>query len=201
MAVALNANALITLVELDEILKITIGDADLSNTLINIASDFIERYCNRKFISQVFTDEIHDGDGGHNIFLENPLVTAVDNVKSWDSISNILIQTFTENTHYLIYLDEGYIYLRGRTSKGHRNYRVTYTAGYVTVTAVPYDLKNACAQFAGFINSQTGSAGAKSETIGKYSITYGSSGSISINGIPAPESISGVIIQYRKFNI
>lgn len=198
---ALNANALISVTELDTILRITIGDATLSETLINIASDFIERFANRKFISQTFTDEEHDGDGGVNIFLKNPLVTSVTTFKSWDTISDIVVETYTENTDYLVYLDEGYIFFRRRTIRGHKNYRVTYVAGYATLTAVPYDLKNACAQLAGIIYNNTGSAGAKSETIGKYSITYNGDSGIMVDGIPVPPSISGVIAQYRKINV
>ena len=67
------ANALITVAELDLILQVTIGNASLSDMLINIASDFIDRFCNRNFIQATYTNEEYDGDGNNNIYLEKPL--------------------------------------------------------------------------------------------------------------------------------
>ena len=199
MAVTLNANALISVAELDEILQITIGDSDLSATLINIASDFINNFTNRKILSRTYTDEAYDGNNDCKIYLKQYPVTAVSTVKSWDTYNNEVSYTYTVYTEYLIYTDEGYIYIRGKTVPGHKNYRVTYTAGYVLVD-VPYDLKNACAQLAGLVYYNKGKAGVKSETIGKYSITY-DKGDISVMGIPVPDDIAGVIRQYKKYNV
>ena len=194
------ANALITVAELDLILRITIGNASLSDMLINIASDFIDNFTNRNIISQTYTDQEYDGNNDFNIYLRQYPVTAVTTVKNWDTYGNVLNYTFTEFTEYINYLDEGYIYLRGKTVYGHKNYRITYTAGYITEANVPYDLKNACAQLAGLIYFNTGKSGVKSESIGKYSITFDKS-SIFVMGIPVPVEISGVINKYRNYNI
>ena len=199
MAVALKANALITLLELDEFLQITIGDADLSNTLINIASDFIDRFCNRSFILATYPNEEYDGDGNNNIYLRKYPVVSVASVILYDTYTGVNLYTFTVNTEYLIYLNEGYIYMRSKTSPGHKNYRVTYDAGYL-LADIPYDLKNACAQLAGLIYYNKGKAGVKSESIGKYSVTY-DKGDISISGIAVPADIAGVIMQYRNINM
>jgi len=198
MAVALKANALISVVELDEILQITIGDADLSNTLINIASDFIDNFTNRKIISATYTDEAYDGNDDYNIYLKQYPVSAVTTLKSWDTYNNVAQYTFTEYTEYINYLDEGYIYLRGKTVHGHKNYRITYTAGYLLVD-VPYDLKYACAQLAGLVYYNKGKSGIKSEKMGEYSVTF-DKGNISIIGIPVPDDIAGIIKQYRNIN-
>jgi len=200
MAVALKANALITAVELDQFLRITIGDADTSNTLINTASDFIDRFANRSFIKATYTAEEYDGDGQNNIYLKNyPIVTGTVTVVLYDTYTAAILQTYTLNVDYLIYLKEGYIYMRGKTAPGHKNYRVTYDAGYL-IADIPYDLKNACAQLAGLVYNNSGTSGAKSETIGKYSIAYEKS-DVSINSIPVPADIAGVIAQYRRFNV
>jgi len=199
MAVALKDNALITAVELDQFLQITIGDADTSNTLINVASDFIDRFCNRSFIKATYTAEEYDGDGNNNIYLRKFPIVTVAAIVLYDTYSAAILQTFTVNTEYLIYLNEGYIYMRSRTSPGHKNYRVTYDAGYL-IADIPYDLKNACAQLAGLVYYNKGKSGAKSESIGKYSITY-DKGDLSISGIPVPADIAGVIMQYRNINM
>jgi len=199
MAVVLKDNHLITLLELDEFLQITIGDEDLSHTLINTASDFIDRFCNRSFIKATYAAEEYDGDGNNNIYLRNYPILTVATIILYDTYTAATLQTFTVNTEYLIYLKEGYIFMRSKTSPGHKNYRVTYDAGYL-IADIPYDLKNACAQLAGLIYATSGSAGAKSESIGKYSITYEKS-DISVAGIPVPADIAGVIMQYRKINM
>jgi len=199
MAVALKANALITLLELDEFLQITIGDADLSNTLINTASDFIDRFCNRSFIKATYTNEEYDGDGNNNIYLRKFPIVSVASVVLYDTYTAAILQTFVVNTEYLIYLNEGYIYMRSKTSRGHKNYRVTYDAGYL-LADIPYDLKNACAQLAGLVYYNKGKAGVKSESIGKYSITY-DKGDLSISGIAVPDDIACVILQYRNINM
>lgn len=199
MAVSLKSNALITAVELDQFLQITIGNSDLSNTLINIASDFIDNFTSRKIISAPYTDEAYDGNNDPYIYLKQYPVTAVSAVKNWDTYNNVVLYTFTEYTEYLKYLDEGYIYIRGKTVRGHKNYRITYTAGY-SIADVPYDLKNACAQLAGIVYYNKGKAGVESESMGKYSVDYGTI-DVSIMGIPVPDSIAGVIRQYKKINV
>jgi len=199
MAVALKDNALITAVELDQFLQITIGDADTSNTLINVASDFIDRFCNRSFIKATYTAEEYDGDGNNNIYLRKFPIVTVAAIVLYDTYSAAILQTFTVNTEYLIYLNEGYIFMRSKTTPGHKNYRVTYDAGYL-LADIPYDLKNACAQLAGLIYYNKGKAGVKSESIGKYSVTY-DKGDLSISGVPVPNDIAGVIMQYRNINM
>lgn len=193
------ANALITVAELDLFLQITIGNASLSDLLINMASDFIDRFANRHFIKADYTNQEYDGDGLNNIYLKDYPIVAVTELIEYDSYNATTIYTFTVNTEYLLYLDEGYIFMRGRTTLGHKNYRVTYSAGYL-IGDVPYDLKNACAQLAGLIYYNKGKSGIKSEAMGKYSVTYGM-GEIKIAGIPVPADIAGVIEQYRRVNI
>ena len=48
--------------------------------LINRASDFISRYCNRKFVSQTYTNEVYIGGGQTELILDNYPVTEVARV-------------------------------------------------------------------------------------------------------------------------
>ncbi len=193
------ANALISVAELDLFLQITIGNASLSDLLINMASDFIDRFTNRHIVKATYTDQEYDGDGLKNIYLRDYPVSAVTAVKNYDSYNASVIYTYTVNTEYLLYLLEGYIYMRGGTTPGHKNYRISYSAGYL-LADVPYDLKNACAQLAGLVYYNKGKSGIKSEAIGKYSVTYGMA-EMKIAGIPVPADIAGVINNYNRVNI
>jgi hypothetical protein len=193
------SDALITSADLELILQITIADANLKTALIAIASDFIESFTNRKLLSQTYTKEAYDGEGGHYIYLKNFPVTVLTLVESWDTYNNIQLYGYTENTEYIPYLTEGYVYMYAKTAKGNRNYRVTYTAGYV-IGSMPYDIRNACAQLAGLVYANTMKSGMKSESIGKYSYTI-DKGDLTICGIPVPADIAGVLNYYRRRNI
>ena len=171
MPVSLNANALISTAELATFLQTTISDSDWATSLINIASDFIERYCNRKFITATYTDEEYDGTGGRYLYLKNLPITSITAVKLYDQTADELIYTYTEHTEFIPYLDEGMIYMSGGWVRGHKNFKITYVAGYA-IASVPYDLKSICARVAGYIYSAQGSAGIKSESMGNYSVTY-----------------------------
>ena len=199
MPVALNTNALITAAELAIFMQTTISDSDYANTLINIASDFIERYCNRKFISQTFTDEQHDGTGSRYLYLKNMPITSVTAVKLWDLSTDSLLYTYTEHTEFTPYLDEGMIYMAGGWQAGHKNYRVTYIAGYA-IASVPYDLKSICARIAGYIYANAGAAGIKSESMGNYSVTYDKD-SVDKFGAEMPADLVAGLQRWRNYVI
>lgn len=196
---ALNANALISQAELELILQITISDSDLKDFLINSASDFINNFTNRKILKRTIESEEYDGDGSFNLYLKQYPIISASEVLLWDAYNDEESYSYTEHTEYKLYLEEGYIYFRGRTSRGHKNYQITYVAGYA-LADVPTDLKNACAQLSGLIYYNKGKAGIKSEAIGKYSVTY-DKGDVKVLGIPVPDDIAGVIKQYRKINV
>jgi hypothetical protein len=211
MAVALNSNALITAEELQIFLNTSnitsnvtaVTDASYQNTLINMASDFIERFCNRVFISAVYTAEVYDGDGSHYLYLEKyPLTSSTITLVIWDTLNNQLLQTLVLYTDYLIdNAANSAIWGRSVFIKGKNNYRVTYTAGY-TIDDVPYDLKNACAKLAGSLFYNQGKTGVASEKIGSYAISYDKNpNNIYFHGFPVPIEIAGVLEQYRRFNI
>jgi len=195
MAVAANANSLITAEELERIAQITISDTDYKTTLINIASDFIERYCDRKFIKQTYTREVYNGHGLTDLYINNfPIITDSVTIESWDVYNDIVSYEFTEHEDYLIYLEEGRVYKYTGWAKGHQNYRITYDAGYL-ITAVPYDLKLACAKTAAFLYSFANKDGVSAEKMGQYSITYDKAPAV--NGIPLSAEVVNLLELYR----
>lgn len=204
---ALNANALITVAELETMLQITFTDTAYAEMLINTASAAIEKYCERRFIKATYTEEIYDGNSARVLYLKNAPVTAGSvTVKDWDTYNNTEDYTYTEHEDYLMYYDEGYIYKRWGWAKIHQFYRVTYEAGF-DIADVPYDLKIACAKTSEMIKNQTGKAGAGSETMGRYSIDYSGTSEISDTitspaakaGLPFPPSVAGVLDTYKRY--
>lgn len=195
MAIVANTNSLISAAELERIAQITIADTDYKTTLINIASDFIERYCDRKFIKTTYTKEIYNGNGCVDLYLNNyPIVIGTVTVEAWDVYNDIVSYEFTEHEDYLVYLEEGRIYKYTTWVKGHQNYRITYDAGYL-ITTVPYDLKLACAKSAAFLYSFTNKDGVASEKMGQYSITYDKAPAV--NGIPLSAEVINLLGLYR----
>lgn len=216
MAVSLNSNALITAEELQIILNTNsitssvtgIADTSYRNTLINMASDFIQTFCNRVLIYTAYTREAYCGTGKRYLYLDKfPVDTnQTFTLEQWDIYTNTLVYTYTENTDFIISRsDIGELFKATRFMAGVNNYRITYTAGYTidgadSTTIVPYDLKMACAKLAGMLFYNRGKSGISGETIGSYSINYANP-SASFMGIPVPDDIAGVLNIYRRVNI
>jgi len=171
---AIESYALISLDDVKTLLGITDDSEDASLTLlINNASDIIESYCNdRRFASTVHTNEEYDGTGTGHLALKDYPVTTLTQVDrrsgdfktpGWDSIEEEHIKLLDNGTD-----GPGQVYYSGGFSKGIRNYRVTYTAGYATI---PHDLQLACLQIVAWLRNRIKSTGMKSETLGEYSYT------------------------------
>jgi hypothetical protein len=196
---ALNNNALLTEAELELILGKSLA-TDYAEMLINFASDVIEKYCNRVFRQVEYTDEKYDGRGYKILYVKNPPIddgTAVA-VKDWNTNDNSLLYTYTEHTEFIVFHVEGYIYLRSGFKTGKQNYRISYKGGFENI---PWDLKVACAELGGFLDSNKGVAGVKSEKIGDYAISYGSSFGITIGGLAVPPEALSKLANYRLINI
>jgi len=175
---------------------------DISNALINFASDFIQTYTNRNWIAQDYTQEKYDGDGDKDLFLDNFPINSVSYIASWDTYNNQEYYEFAEHTEYQVYLEEGYIYLRSGFVKGRQNYRVSYNAGYA-IANVPWDIKKACADLCQYMYSLKDKIGVDSERIGTYSIKFskGASNDAKINGYAVPAEIMSLLLPHRNKNI
>lgn len=176
-------------------LKITgSGDDTLLATLVTYATKVIQRYCDRNFDGAVARTEYYDGNGGNILFLKNFPVITITSIDHWDTYNDSSLQTFVVNTDYLLYAEEGYIYLRQGWQEGHRNYKLVYTAGYANQAAVPDDLELACNMLAAYYYANPDKAGIKSEGIGNYSVTYLTES----DDIPA--TIKMLLKPYRKLS-
>ncbi len=188
MAVTLKTNALITTTELIAFIGDTPSGTDYQNTIINFASDFIEKFCNRKFIAATYTLEIYSGNGRQKLYVKNGPLNTVTTVQAWDTYNNSASESYTVYQDYLLDLEYGFIFMRSGWTKGFQNFRVTYNGGWA-IADIPYDLKKACADLAQWMYSMKDKVGIGAERIGSYSVTY-NSGNAAFNGITLPAEIT-----------
>lgn len=116
---------------------------------INQATEMIEGYTQRRFLSTTYTNEEYDGTGELALVLRQRPVTALTSLQArstvlndssdWDSIPSD--QYFLDSSAGVI---RGVTSFWGTTNR----WRVTYTAGYTTI---PADLREAAAQLAAYL--------------------------------------------------
>jgi hypothetical protein len=110
-------------------------------TLITQASSFIATATDRSFSGTVSKMEIRNGSGGTELFLADGPVASITSL-SIDA-KPIPAQPADGQPGYFLVNSEllclsGYVF-----TKGHRNVRVAYAAGY---TATPKDVEQACVE-------------------------------------------------------
>ena len=105
----------------------TSEDEDLTK-LADGASELIERYTRRKYVTRSVT-EIRDGDGGQVLFLDHYPVVVFTSLTVLRS-PNDTVETIA-TTSYNVAKDRSRVWLHSdRLSKGNGNVTATYTAGY-----------------------------------------------------------------------
>lgn len=158
----------------------------LLETLIGVATDFIETYCSRRFKETTYTEEVYDGTGIASIVLKNYPVKsgAAFTLQERDSHLNEDEWDSEDAEDYFVDLDAGIVRFASRRFMNQTaHYRVTYTAGYpfsnVTAPLVTLeslglgDLEWACWEMVKkvFLSRQSRSD-IQQESIGDYSVTF-----------------------------
>jgi hypothetical protein len=150
---ALNSNAMTTLATAKTYLKIPtleIGMDSMIELFVNSASDDIERYCQRQFKSQSYT-EYHHGRNQNILLLDQYPIISVTELRidfeaeftSLDSLIPVSDYRIGDSNNTLV-LVNGQVF-----SKGFHNIRVIYTAGFSTI---PSSLENACLWIVAYYN-------------------------------------------------
>ncbi|MBA4406974.1 hypothetical protein C0389_06845 [bacterium] len=166
---------------------------------INSASNQIENYCHRKFVSAVYT-EYYDGTSTIYLKLDNYPVTTLTSVEIWDYATQAVLQTLTNHQDYELMEDEGMIYQSSGFARGKKNYKIVYTAGYSTAT-MPEDLKNACKELGKMEYFKRDKQGVAAERIGQYSINYVNDGSLSSQGgLQLPTNIVLLLAPFMRYD-
>jgi len=185
---AINTYSLTTVARFKSFIKkTTVEDDSLIETIINIVSDMVEKYCDRRFLETAYTDEYYDGNGSQQLLLRQyPVDTAETfSLEERNSDTNEASWSTIDTKMYHVDPLAGMIELIGnRFAEVPRKYRVDYTAGYafkndaaplVTLEAVGIGgLELAVWKIVNNIyQDKNAVTNIKSESIGNYSVSYG----------------------------
>lgn len=178
---SLNENALTTLANTKTYLGVSGGSEDsLLTLLINSASAWIERRCDRTFKKTSYTEYLR-GTGSEHLFLKGyPIIGSVVLAENTSGDASDDFQTLSSDDFWA-FTDEGYLEADGFTfTPRPRAYRAVYEAGYIVqggvVTgeniALPDDLEMACWKLVAGIYNQRKAEGTQSQSLGDYSVQF-----------------------------
>ncbi len=197
-----NAYALTTRARAKTFLKITsTTDDSLIDVLIDVATDIIEKYCDRRFKKTAYSEEVYDGNGANVLLLKNYPVDSAASFKLEERDSGDNIDSFSEidSEYYFVDYNSGLLELaRDIFQKAMRHYRISYTAGYDFDLATTFlstvgaaDLEWACWSLIGdLLDESKGKRKISSESLGDYSVSYKS--------IEENPVIKAVLEKYRR---
>jgi hypothetical protein len=162
--------ALVSLGNTKTFLGINNSDKDeLLSMLINMATDYLETKCGRRFKETSYTSEEYDGTGNKELVLKQyPIISftslqrnrSADNSDDWETIDT---EDYWYDTNTAVVTKTSVF------NKGTKNYRATYSAGY---SSIPYDLQYACMVLVSEAVNRRSAAGVKSETLGDHTVTF-----------------------------
>lgn len=184
-----------TLVTIEEV-KAYLGIADtdtasdklLQNLSVGVSA-WVERYCDRQFKSDTYTEQ-HDGCGLSEIQVDQYPIISVTSVHD-DSERGFGADTLIATTDYVFYANTGTIRLDGGIfTKGIQNLKVIYDAGYAKI---PTDLAHAVVSLIADRFRNKEHQGVQSMAIGSYKVTY--------TNEEIPGEIRSILDSYRRLAI
>jgi hypothetical protein len=158
----LAANSIIQLSTVREYLKKASGDTTQDSALqgyIDLASGAIERYIQGPVVVQNYADEIYDGSGCAELFIDKRPVTALltpaasdllhrdDPTGAWQTLeADVNMILIDKKAPHKITLFQGVF------PKGRQNIKLSHKAGYVSV---PDDIKRVCLEMVAEIYAES----------------------------------------------
>lgn len=153
--------------------------------LINSLTEYVENYCQRRFMKTAYSNEVYDGDGSRELYLkEYPVISGEtftlqdrstgSNQDDWGTISS---------SEYFVDNETGIVEFAGKSRKFRNSpqaYRVTYTSGFDFDNALTFlaDTEAGDVEYAMWKLLKTawdkrkGQAGVVRERLGDYSVEY-----------------------------
>lgn len=163
----------------------------LLHDYINWASQKVDDYCGRTFISASYTD-YYDGIGHADIIIDQYPISAVTSIKLWDYQNNTAQYTYTQYTEYDINLTLGILHIIGGLPYGRRMLQVVYTAGYAQAD-LPAAIKEACLRLIKVQYNRRNKEGLQVESVGGNVNTQFDLSEI-------PRDVAGLLDGYRKMD-
>lgn len=149
--------ALTTKARVKDRMKVTVTDFDtLLDRLISGATDFIESYCDRRFLRTTYTQEVYSLDTAYQKFLilrQSPVVSVSSFQYRGGTPDNPAWTDFLGSEWELLHGGRtGVIRLYSWAGGYNNNVRVTYQAGYLidfanagsSTHTLPFDLSDLC---------------------------------------------------------
>lgn len=158
----------------------TVTHDELLQRLINSASSFMDKFCDRQLLAIDYDDSVdadqkftrYDGDGTAILLLKQyPINTVTTVTSSGETIATASATDYYGSTGYLIYPDRGILYYENGWDLGKQNVRVTYNAGYESNTRAAYELQQLCVELTTWVFNNRKNLGFKSETLMNYRYT------------------------------
>lgn len=214
MPVALAPNALANLATVKAELGITVTTHDdFLTRAINIASQSIEMYCNRKFSYNAAKVEKVAGFGTQNLIATLTPLKSITSIKFDAALVAATDYSIADANAGFIFRDTGWLWtaasIRGVTYDPYpgsekAQYELTYAGGYITQPRVdaiplltrdlPYDLEDACVRLVSQrYADKGGELGIKSESLMSYSVSYGEDDP---SGIPS--EVRSILDRYAR---
>lgn len=181
---ALNQNAIVTLAETKTQLGVEDSSLDATiETWINETSSIIEEYCQRKFVVQSISNEIHDGDGGNILYPRYFPIVQLSTEDSPDETQKLKALQYRDSpdsswtdietniNHIFLDTNKPYIELYDATFYlGKQNIKISYKAGYSTV---PSEVKKVALEMVQIWYNEHKGGG---DTLGKQGSTQSQAG-------------------------
>ena len=142
-------------------------------SLIEVASELIEKYCNRTFASATYTEKLN-GNNDSFIIIRNPPIVSITNVKFIDQATGdeetVLGAEFTFEpklgTIYWNQYSESSSPFNGSFPEAQQNITVKYIGGF---SDIPMPIQAVCAQMVEMLYDPTiGTGGLEKEKLGEY---------------------------------
>lgn len=217
---AVNAHALTTrdrLIDFLELSNLSATDNTVLDMIIDSATDFIEHYCQRRFLETAYTNELYDGTNTDELLLKQYPINSSETFTLQERTTGLNDSNWStvNSSYYFIDYEDGIIKLpKGSSwryeaisdgSKFNRlvqGWRVTYTAGFDFDNAATFpsdvglaDLEYAVWRLGALIwNRRRGDPGVSSESIGDYSVSY-------TKAVMETEEIKSILDKYARFDL
>lgn len=169
---------------ISDYLLITI-DGSMDTTIdnwITAAQNYVEKYTGRKFEATDEETRYYDGPGGRTLYIDD--FVTLTSAQTLEIDGSTVDETLTVNTDYFIYpLNDAPKHILkitpesgiGSWPKGKKRIKIIGDFGYSN--SVPEDIKLAVTQLVSHIvnvGRQGGEGGVAAESLGDYSVTFGS---------------------------
>jgi len=149
------ANDLVTVTQVEAHLDIPTGTGDATQlgNQIEVASQLIEDFLDRKLIEQSHTD-YYDGRRSDRLILRQWPVSAITELRLDSTNGFTEASTLVDSSDYALVNDQEIVLLNGGTFHyGRYSVKVIYTAGWLQAS-IPATIRNACLQLVEYLEDR-----------------------------------------------